>query len=646
MQTPMWSPSIEGIKHTRLWAFQDYLSKTKGLSFSNYEDLHRWSVDESASFWKSMWDFCGGVLSQEPTVILQDENKFPGAKWFVDAKFNFAENLLRPYDNEIAIVSRLENGRRSEMTRQELLIKVTALASSLRKMGVVKGDRVVGFMPNVAETVVAMLAATSIGAIWSSCSPDFGLSGVMDRFGQVQPKVLFACDGYFYNGKTINCTARVQEICRDLTSLEKLVIVPVVGGLKPDDLGILWEDFLDPNPQPLEFEQVAFDHPLYIMYSSGTTGVPKCIVHSAGGTLLKHYSEHQLHNDVRPGDKLFYFTTCGWMMWNWLVSGLASGATLILYDGSPFYPDAKAMLDLAEQEKVDIFGTSAKFIAAIEKEHLIPRESHDLSSIRLIMSTGSTLTHESFRYVYRDVKADVCLSSASGGTDILGCFSTGNVCMPVYEGELQCNALGMAVEFWDDDGRALLQKKGELVCTKPFPSAPIGFWNDPEGEKYHAAYFDNYPNVWAHGDYGEITENGGVIIYGRSDAVLNPGGVRIGTAEIYRQVEKIDQVMDSVCIGQDWQDDVRVVLFVIMREGFVLDDAMQALIKQTIRQNTTPRHVPAKIIAVPEIPRTLSGKIVELAVRNVVHGKPVKNTDALANAHALGYFKDVPELQY
>lgn len=645
MQSPLWSPSADRIANSRMTAYQNYLRDNYQLSFANYDELHRWSVDQMATFWKSVWDFCEVKASVQPEALLTDEDKFPGAKWFTGARFNFAENLLGQADDSLALIARLENGSRREMTRIELHQSVTALASSLRKLGVVAGDRVVGFMPNVPETLIAMLAATSIGAIWSSCSPDFGLSGVMDRFGQIQPKVMFACDGYFYNGKTINAIQRLRDITQNLNSLEQLVVVPVVGGLKPDDLGVAWQDFLDIDPLPLTFTQLPFDHPLYIMYSSGTTGVPKCIVHSVGGTLLKHLSEQQLHNDIHKGDKIFYFTTCGWMMWNWLVSAIASGATLVLYDGSPFYPDAKAMLDLIEQEQVDIFGTSAKYIAAIEKEHLKPIDSHDLSSVRLIMSTGSPLTHESFRYVYRDVKNDVCLSSVSGGTDILGCFTSGNVCLPVYEGELQCNALGMAVEFWNDDGQPITQEKGELVCVKPFPSAPIGFWNDPDGEKYRAAYFANYPNIWAHGDYGEITENGGVVIYGRSDAVLNPGGVRIGTAEIYRQVEKVDQVVDSLCIGQQWQDDVRVVLFVVMRSGVLLDDAIQQLIRTTIRQNTTPRHVPAKIIAVPEIPRTLSGKIVELAVRNVVHNLPVKNTDALANAHALAYFKDIPELQ-
>ncbi len=645
MQQPLWSPSTQRIAQSRLTAFQAYLHQNYGLQFSDFSSLQQWSTSDTATFWKCVWDFFGVIASQQPKTILEHADKFPGAKWFSGARFNYAENLLQRKDDGIALIGRLETGARREVSHAELYEAVTGLASSLRKLGVGVGDRVAGFMPNVPETVIAMLATTSIGAIWSSCSPDFGISGVMDRFGQIQPKVMFACDGYFYNGKVNDCSDRVRDIAAKLDSLEKLVIVPVIGGLKPADLGVVWEELLDPKPMPLHFEQLPFDHPLYILYSSGTTGIPKCIVHCAGGTLLKHYVEQQLHADIQPGDVLYYFTTCGWMMWNWLVSGLTAGAVLVLYDGSPFYPDAKAMFDMAEQEHVSIFGTSAKYIAAVEKAHLIPKQSHDLSAIKSILTTGSPLSHESFRYVYRDIKEDVCLSSISGGTDIMGCFTLGNVCLPVYEGELQCLALGMAVEFWNDEGRPVKCEKGELVCVKPFPSAPIGFWNDPDDEKYRAAYFDMYPNIWAHGDYGEITKHGGVIIYGRSDAVLNPGGVRIGTAEIYRQVEKIDQVLDSICIGQQWQDDVRVVLFVVMREGHLLDDNLSDVIKKTIRQNTTPRHVPAKIIAVPEIPRTLSGKIVELAVRNIVHDKPVKNTDALANPHALDYFKNIPELQ-
>lgn len=648
MTRELWQPSPERIAQSGLQKFQNQLQQNLGLTFENYDALYRWSVDESPKFWNALWDFCDVVASRRAERVLVDADRFPGAFWFPEARLNFAENLLRRRDEKIAIIERLENGSRRQTSYADLYNAVEKMASVLKANGVEEGDRVAGFMPNVSETIVAMLAASSLGAIWSSCSPDFGINGVMDRFGQIRPKVLVACDGYFYNGKTIDSLPRVDEIRRRIDSIEQLVVVPVRGASSADlpEGAMLWQDFLDSaEQQPLSFAQLPFSHPLYIMYSSGTTGVPKCIVHSAGGTLLQHLKEHRLHTDLKEDDVFFYFTTCGWMMWNWLVSGLASGATLVLFDGSPFYPDANAMLDIAEQEKISIFGTSAKYIAAIEKAHCLPRESHDLSALKAILSTGSPLSHESFRYVYRDIKDDVCLSSISGGTDIVSCFVLGNPCLPVYEGEIQCRGLGMAVEIWNDDGESVTQSKGEMVCTKPFPSAPLEFWNDPDGEKYRGAYFDSYANIWAHGDYGEITASGGVIIHGRSDAVLNPGGVRIGTAEIYRQVEKIDAVVDSICIGQTWNDDVRVVLFVQLRDGADLDDELIKRIKKQIRDETTPRHVPAKIIAVSDIPRTISGKIVELAVRKIVHGEVVKNTDALANPEALELYRDLPELQ-
>ena len=491
-----------------------------------------------------------------------------------------------------------------------------------------------------------MLATSSIGAIWSSCSPDFGINGVMDRFGQIEPKVLFACDGYYYNGKTIDSTQRIGQICAKIDSIEQLVLVKVTEAVTDIPQAMDYGDFLvKENTPKLQFEQLPFDHPLYIMYSSGTTGAPKCIVHGAGGTLLQQLKEQQLHSNLQPDDVLFYFTTCGWMMWNWLVAGLATEASIVLFDGSPFYPEPRSLIDMAEQEKINIFGTSAKYIAAVEKAHVVPRESHQLASLKAILSTGSPLSHESFQYVYRDIKADLCLSSISGGTDILSCFVLGNPTLPVWEGQIQCRGLGMAVEIWDEQGRSVTEQKGELVCVKPFPSAPIYFWNDPENKKYLSAYFQTYANIWAHGDYGEITAQNGVIIHGRSDAVLNPGGVRIGTAEIYRQVEKLDEVVDSICIGQDWDDDVRVVLFVVLRQGLSLDDKLIGKIRSNIRSETTPRHVPAKVIAVTDIPRTISGKIVELAVRKVVHGQAVNITDALANPEALELFKDLPELE-
>ncbi len=649
MKNCLWEPSAARIQRSQLSQFLQQLDREQQRQFDNYADLHRWSVESPEAFWQSVWDFCDIRASQTSDQILVDGNQFPGARWFPDARLNFAENLLRNRSDKTALISRLENGRRETISYAGLYQQVSQLAQALRNAGVGRGDRVAGFMPNISETVIAMLASASIGAVWSSCSPDFGINGVMDRFGQIQPKVLFACDGYFYGGKTLDSLPRVSQIKAQISSIETLIIVPVSRTAEEISLpegATLWAETLAAySPNDIEFEQLPFDHPLYIMYSSGTTGVPKCIVHSAGGSLIQHMKEHRLHTDLGSEDTLFYFSTCGWMMWNWLVSGLACEATLVLYDGSPFYPQPQSLMDMADEEGISIFGTSAKYIEALQKAGVKPAESHQLSALKAVLSTGSPLSDESFRYVYRHIKQDICLSSISGGTDILSCFVLGNPCLPVYEGEIQCLGLGMAVEVWDDDGNAVVGEKGEMVCTRPFPSAPIGFWNDPDNAKYRAAYFDTYPNVWAHGDYGEITEHGGMIIHGRSDAVLNPGGVRIGTAEIYRQVEKVADVVDSICIGQQYQGDVRVVLFVVLREGCTLDDTLRNTIRNTIRQETTPRHVPAKIIAVAEIPRTISGKIVELAVRDVVHGKTVKNVDALANPDALALFKDLPELQ-
>ncbi|MEE2652081.1 MAG: acetoacetate--CoA ligase [Pseudomonadota bacterium] len=649
MKNCLWEPSAARIQRSQLSQFLQQLDREQQCQFDNYADLHRWSVESPEAFWQSVWDFCDILASQTSDQVLVDGNQFPGARWFPGARLNFAENLLRNRSDKTALISRLENGRRETISYAGLYQRVSQLAQALRNAGVGRGDRVAGFMPNISETVIAMLASASIGAVWSSCSPDFGINGVMDRFGQIQPKVLFACDGYFYGGKTLDSLPRVSQIKAQISSIETLIIVPVSRTAEEISLpegATLWAETLAAySPNDIEFEQLPFDHPLYIMYSSGTTGVPKCIVHSAGGSLIQHMKEHRLHTDLGSEDTLFYFSTCGWMMWNWLVSGLACEATLVLYDGSPFYPQPQSLMDMADEEGISIFGTSAKYIEALQKAGVKPAESHQLSALKAVLSTGSPLSDESFRYVYRHIKQDICLSSISGGTDILSCFVLGNPCLPVYEGEIQCLGLGMAVEVWDDDGNAVVGEKGEMVCTRPFPSAPIGFWNDPDNAKYRAAYFDTYPNVWAHGDYGEITEHGGMIIHGRSDAVLNPGGVRIGTAEIYRQVEKVADVVDSICIGQQYQGDVRVVLFVVLREGCTLDDSLRNTIRNTIRQETTPRHVPAKIIAVADIPRTISGKIVELAVRDVVHGKTVKNVDALANPDALALFKDLPELQ-
>ena len=649
LNQPLWMPSAEQIARAQVTDFRHRVAADWQVELADYPALYEWSVAESEKFWISLWDWAG-VIGARGDVALIDGDRMPGAQWFPEARLNFAENLLRRRDAADALVFWGEDRVKRRMSFAELHAAVSRVAQALRAAGVGEGDRVAGFMPNMPETIVAMLAATSLGAVWSSCSPDFGVRGVLDRFGQIEPKVLFTANGYFYNGKAHDSLARVAEIAAQLPSLQRVVVVPYTEGepALPAALakGIALADFIAPFAAgEIDFARLPFNHPLYIMFSSGTTGVPKCIVHGAGGTLLQHLKEHRLHVDIRDGERLFYFTTCGWMMWNWLVSGLAAGATLLLYDGSPFHPDGNIIFDFAAAEGMNVLGTSAKFIDAAHKQAVVPARSHDLSALRSILSTGSPLAPESFDYVYRDVKPDVCLSSISGGTDIVSCFALGNPVLPVYRGELQCRGLGLAVEVFDDDGKPLRREKGELVCTKPFPSMPIGFWNDADGSKYHAAYFDRFDNIWCHGDYVELTEHDGLIIYGRSDAVLNPGGVRIGTAEIYRQVEQLDEVTESLVIGQDWEGDVRVVLFVTLREGIALDEALIARIRQQIRANTTPRHVPAKVVQVADIPRTKSGKIVELAVRHVVHGREVKNKEALANPQALDLFADLPQLQ-
>lgn len=647
MSDILWQPSSERIATTRLAAWQRWLARDRGLAFDSYEELHAWSVSQREDFWQSLWDYFS-VKSHAPHRAVLENDVMPGANWFPGATLNFAEHLLRYRDDRTAIVSYLENGERRTLTHAELFIQVGHVAEYFRQQGIAQGDRVVGFMPNVLEAVVAMLAATSLGATWSSCSPDFGLQGVLDRFGQIAPALLVAADGYYYNGKRIDCLEKTAAIVSQLPSLKRVLIVPLT--MPAPDLATIsraesWNAALATPTQGLVFTPVPFAHPLYIMYSSGTTGVPKCIVHGTGGTLLQHLKELALHTDIHPHDVVFYYTTCGWMMWNWLVSTLATGATVVLYDGSPFAPKPDILFDLAERENITVFGTSAKYIAALEKAGCKPRETHQLQSLKALLSTGSPLAHESFDYVYRDIKTDICLSSISGGTDIISCFALGNPTLPVYRGELQCKGLGMAVDILDEDGHSVMDEKGELVCTRSFPSMPTGFWNDEDGEKYRKAYFKRFPGIWAHGDYGEQNAHGGLVIHGRSDAVLNPGGVRIGTAEIYRQVEKVPEVLESIAIGQEWDNDVRVVLFVKLREGMALTDAISQQIRDVIRANTTPRHVPARIVQVTDIPRTISGKIVELAVRNVVHGLPVKNTDALANPEALQYFRDRSELK-
>ncbi len=646
---PFWKPSRQRIAAAKLTAFMRSATRRWGTEFADYEALHRWSVTQPEQFWATLWDFAGVVADKRGARALIDASRMPGAKWFPDARLNFAENLLRSHDSGDALVFWGEDKVKGRASHAELYRAVAQTAAALRAMGVHKGDRVAAYLPNLPATVVAMLATASIGAIFSSASPDFGVQGVLDRFGQIGPKVLFACDGYWYNGKAIDCLGKVAEIAAKMPTLERVVVVPYAGGsgnLAAVKHGVTLAEFLAPHAgaKDIRFERLPFDHPLYIMYSSGTTGVPKCIVHSAGGTLLQHLKEHKLHGDVKPGDRVFYFTTCGWMMWNWLVSGLAAGATLLLYDGSPFVGRGNILFDYAEAEGMTHFGTSAKFIDAIAKINLAPMKTHKLDKLRAIFSTGSPLVAEAFDYVYDNIKRDVQLASISGGTDIISCFVLGNPVGPVWRGEIQCRGLGMAVEVFDDEGRPVRHAKGELVCLKPFPSMPVGFWNDVHGKKYRAAYFEKYPGIWCHGDFIEETAQGGFVIYGRSDATLNPGGVRIGTAEIYRQVEKLHEVLESLVIGQDWEKDTRIVLFVKLREGLALDDALVKRIKEVIRENTTPRHVPAKVLQVGDIPRTKSNKIVELAVRNIVHGEAVKNIEALANPEALEYFRNRPEL--
>ncbi len=652
----LWQPSKQRISESNISRFielvnQRYGARTDAGALRDSVQLYEWSVHEPEKFWNALWDFAGVVAQTRGARTLINGNQMPGAKWFPDARLNYAQNLLRRRDDATAIVFWGEDRVRWRLTNRQLYDAVARTVRALKAAGIGKGDRVAAFMPNTPDTIIFMLATTSIGAIWSSCSPDFGTQGVLDRFGQIEPAVLFAVEGYYYNGKAHDTLSRLAEIASALPSLKTLVVVSYTRD-KPDVSGIRsaqhLEDFVAPfapESADIAFEQLPFNHPLFILYSSGTTGVPKCIVHGAGGTLLQHLKEHQLHTDLKAGDRLFYFTTCGWMMWNWLVTGLASGASLLLYDGAPTYPNANVLFDLADAEGMTVFGTSAKYIDALNKAGVKPAATHRLTALRTMTSTGSPLVPEGFDFVYRNIKKDLLLSSISGGTDIVSCFVLGDPTLPVYRGEIQRRGFGMNVQVFNDDGQPVIGEKGELVCTAPFPSMPVCFWNDTDGEKYHAAYFSRFPGVWCHGDFMELTERGTAIIYGRSDATLNPGGVRIGTAEIYRQVERLAEVVEALVIGQEWDNDVRIVLFVRLRNGLQLDEQLVNKIRSAIRSNTTPRHVPAKVLQVADIPRTKSGKIVELAVRNVVHGAPVKNLEALANPQALDYFRDRPELR-
>ncbi|MBJ7545001.1 acetoacetate--CoA ligase [Rhodomicrobium udaipurense] len=647
---PLWSPTEKSVENSRLARLMAEVNAADDLDLRTYADIHSYSVRETEAFWAKAWDFMGLIGERGDGPIFVQGDKFEASRFFEGARLNFAENLLRKNDDTPALIFRGEDKVARTLSWAELHAAVSSAQQAMRAAGIGEGDRVAALIPNMPEAIIALLAAASLGAIWSSASPDFGVQGVLDRFGQIEPKLFIACDGYYYAGKTLYTGDKVAEIVAKIPSIEQAWIVPYLG--RAGDVvatcpkARAWDEVLTAHPATdVEFTRLSFSHPLYILYSSGTTGTPKCIVHSGGGALMQQMKEHQLHCDLRDGDKLFYFTTCGWMMWNWLVAGLATGATLVLYDGSPFHPDGNVLFDLADEVGIDIFGTSAKYIDSLKKAGLRPRDTHKLSSVRMITSTGSPLAPESFDYVYDAIKPDVHLASISGGTDICGCFVLGNPLSPVYRGEIQGAGLGMAVDVFDDEGRHLDHGKGELVCLKPFPSIPVYFWNDADGTKYHNAYFDRFPGLWHHGDFAEWTENGGIVIHGRSDATLNPGGVRIGTAEIYRQVEQLEEIKEAIVIGQDWDNDVRVVLFVVLKAGAVLDEGLKQTIKAKIRHGASPRHVPAVIVQVPDIPRTKSGKITEIAVRDIVHGRAVKNTEALANPDALDHYRDIGDLQ-
>ena len=645
----LWKPTDEQIKSSNMYGFINFINERYDQNLGTYPSLYKWSVEHIANFWEAMWEFADIIASKPFDDVIDDVNKMPGARWYSGAQLNFAENLLRYRDNQVALIFKGEGQASTKMTYAELYDEVARLAKSLKEAGVQPGDRVVGFMPNMPASIIAMLAATSMGATWSSCSPDFGIKGVLDRFGQIKPKVLFTANGYSFKGKKIDSLERISKILKELPSIENVVVVPYTdqdADISTVPNAVHYRDFRSAESNlEIEFEQLPFDHPLYIMYSSGTTGLPKCMVQSAGGILIHHLKELMLHTNLKREDTIFYFTTCGWMMWNWLTSSLAVGATLVLFDGNPFHPHPAALWEMAQDEKITVFGTSAGYIAALQNAGVTPGESYDLSPLRAVLSTGSPLSIEGFEFIYNHVKSDLQLASIAGGTDLNGCFALGNPMEPVYSGELQCRGLAMDVQAFDENGKPVIDQQGELVCCKPFPSMPIYFWEDPDGKKYHSAYFDVYPNIWRHGDFVIVTKRGGVIMLGRSDATLNPGGVRIGTAEIYRQLEQMDEIEDSVVVGQNWENDVRVILFVKLATGHELTDKLRDKIKQTIRTNASPRHVPAKILSTPAIPYTLNMKKVELAVKKVIEGQPVLNKDALSNPEALDYYEGLQELQ-
>ncbi len=648
MKTPLWTPSEDRIKTSNMTSFMEYVSMLTNQKINSYEELYQWSINNIEEFWKSIWILSGTIYTKDFSDVLTGTDMM-NSKWFSGAKLNFAENLLRFNDEHTALISIKENTQTIRINYNELRSYVVSVSKALKEFGVKKGDRVAGFVANTPEAVIAMLATTSLGAIWSSCSPDFGFKGVLDRFGQIKPKILFATESYSYNGKLINCKDKIERVKNNIPEIEHVVLIQHDFDFKDIESNISnksgnyikFRELLSLAEGKIEHIRLPFDHPVYIMYSSGTTGTPKCIVHGAGGTLLQHFKELSLHTNLKREDTIFYFTTCGWMMWNWLVSSLMIGATVVLFDGSPVYPTVKSLWERIEEEKITVFGTSPKFLTICQKSKIIPKEDFELQALRTILSTGSPLSDENFRWVYENVKTDIQLSSISGGTDIISCFMLGNPSLPVYSGEIQCRGLGLKVECFDESGNSVVEQKGELVCTKPFPSMPVYFWNDEDKKKYSSAYFEYYQGIWRHGDFIKITANGGIVVYGRSDATLNPGGVRIGTGEIYRIVESMDEISDSIVIGQDYENDVRVVLFIVLRNNKELSKSLEEKIRLNIKVGASPRHVPSKIIQIADVPRTISGKKVELAVKNIIDGIDVKNKDALANPESLNQFFEI-----